>query len=53
VMLRLQHRADGRYLRRLIGDEMNKHFRCPAIKAAYRNLIQMTDDRESNTLTKD
>jgi hypothetical protein len=24
-MLRLQHRADGRYLGRFIGDEMNKH----------------------------
>jgi hypothetical protein len=25
-VLGLQHRADGRYFRRLIGDKMNKHF---------------------------
>ena len=27
VMSRFQHRANGRYLRRLIGDELNEHFK--------------------------
>jgi hypothetical protein len=26
MMSRLQHRTDGGYFRRFVGDEMNKHF---------------------------
>jgi hypothetical protein len=50
VKLRLQHRADGRDLRRLIGDEMDKHSKYQAIKTQIAT--QMADYRGRNTLTK-
>ena len=56
VIPRLQHRADGRYLVGLIGDEMNEHFK-PRVKKGGWDLsiskqrVAMTGQPSGTSLT--